>query len=119
MGFKNLKVTDATKDELITYFFQPKGFGGGYRIPALKDEFLLWLYKKRSGELYEGVNSAIEESQSAMHQYLDYVKQANAEKDIEKKLALFDKANKAYERYEKAEARYKKLDKKYEELTEV
>lgn len=35
------KITDATKDELIQYFFGVEGFGGGHRVPADKDRFLM------------------------------------------------------------------------------
>lgn len=33
---KELTIQDATKDELIQYFFTPDGFGGGFRIPAAR-----------------------------------------------------------------------------------
>ena len=109
---KKLTIDDATKEELIQYFFTPDGFGGGFRIPAAKDNFLLWLKQKRDEELLDAQEASIDASQKALHEYIDLVKQMNDEKDIEKKLAIAEKANKAYERYEKAEKRYRGIEKK-------
>ena len=109
---KELTIQDATKDELIQYFFTPDGFGGGFRIPAAKDSFLLWLKQKRDGELLDAQEASIDASQKALHEYIDLVKQMNDEKDIEEKLAIAEKANKAYERYEQAEKRYRSIEKK-------
>ena len=102
MSKKNLTIADATKAELIQYFFQPDSFGGGFRIPAPKDKFLLWLKKKRD----------IEASQKALHEYIELVKQMDDEKDLDKKLAIAEKANEAYARFERAEKRYTAIDKK-------
>lgn len=109
---KKLTVDDATKDELIQYFFQPEGFGGGYRIPAMVDKFLIWLQHKRNGDLLNATEALIDESQKALSDYIDLVKQMNDEPDLDKKLEIAELANKAYERYEIAEKRYASLDKK-------
>lgn len=109
---KELTIQDATKDELIQYFFTPDGFGGGFRIPAAKDSFLLWLKQKRDGELLDAIDTSIDASQKALHEYIELVHQMNDEKDIDKKLEIAEKANQAYERYEKAEKRQAKLEKK-------
>ena len=109
---KELAIQDATKDELIQYFFTPSGFGGGNTIPCRQDSFLLWLKQKRDGELLDAQEASIDASQKALHEYIDLVKQMNDEKDIEKKLVIGEKANKAYERYEKAEKRYRSIEKK-------
>lgn len=109
---KRLTVDDATKEELIQYFFQPEGFGGGYRIPAMVDQFLIWLQQKRTGELITAQEQTIDASQKALHEYIQFVKEANEEPDIDRKLTLFEKANKAYDRYEKANKAYDRLDKK-------
>ena len=111
MKTKNLSVYDATKEELIQYFFQPQGFGGGYRIPAMKDNFLLWLQRKRTGELITAQEATIDASEKALKEYIQYVKEANDEPDLDKKLELFEKANKAYKRYEAANKNYNSLDK--------
>lgn len=108
-----MTVNDATKEELIQYFFNP--LAGGNRIPADKDRFLLWLKQKRDGELLDVMDQSAEASQKALHEYIDFVKQANNEKDIERKLELFEKANEAYKRYEKLEKAYEKANKKLEE----
>lgn len=109
---KKLTIEDATKAELIQYFFTPSGFGGGNTIPCRQDNFLLWLKQKRDGELLDAQKASIDASQKALHEYVDLVKQMNDEKDIEKKLTIAEKANKAYERYEQAEKRYRSIDKK-------
>ena len=101
-----LKVSDATKDELIQYFFGVEGLGGGYRIAADKERFLLWLTRKRSDALLTAGESALEASQKALKEYIDYVKQANDTKDLDEKLRLLNKANKAYERHEKFDKLY-------------
>lgn len=106
-----LSVYDATKEELIQYFFQPDCFGGGYRIPAMKDEFLIWLQQKRNKELLDAQDTAIEDSQRHLKEYVRLVKLANDTADIEEKLNIFDQANKAYQRYELAEKHYQALDK--------
>lgn len=109
---KKLTVDDATKEELIQYFFQPEGIGGGYRIPARVDKFLLWLEQKRTGELIAAQEQTIDASQKALHEYIQFVKEANDETDIDRKITLFDKANKAYTQYEKANKAYDSLEKK-------
>ena len=106
---KELTIQDATKDELIQYFFTPDGFGGGFRIPAAKDSFLLWLKQKRDGELLDAIDTSIDASQKALHEYIELVKQMNDEKDIDRKLEIVEKADKAYERYEKAEKAARRL----------
>ena len=112
MAEQRLTVDDAAKEELIQYFFQPEGFGGGYRIPARVDQFLLWLQQKRTGELITARKQTIDASQKALHEYIQFVKEANEEPDIDRKLMPFEKANKAYDRYEKANKAYDRLDKK-------
>lgn len=119
MSKKKLTIQDATKEELIQYFFMPDGFGGGYRIPAMKDQFLLWLQKKRSGELLNASEASLEESQRALHEYLDCVKKMNDSTDLDKKLEWAEKGNKAYERYEKANKAYDKFSKAADEVWDV
>ena len=114
MSKKKLTVYDATKEELIQYLFSP--FDGGFRIPEQADRFLLWLRKKRADELLKSYEDATEESNKALKQYIGFVKQANEESDIDKKLELLSKANTAYERYEKMEKIAEKTDKKLEDV---
>lgn len=113
MSKKNLTIADATKAELIQYFFQPDSFGGGFRIPAPKDKFLLWLKKKRDRELLDACDASADVCQKALHEYVELITQMNEEKDLDKKLAISEKANEAYERYEKAEKRYRVLNMKF------
>lgn len=114
---KKLTVYDATKEELIQYFFHP--IEGGFRIPSQEDRFIIWLQQKRSGELLKVYEDAAEESRKALHEYIDYVKQANNEKNLDLKLSLFEKANKAYQRYEKMEKIAEKTNKKLEESLRI
>lgn len=109
---KKLSVYDATKEELIQYFFQPDCFGGGYRIPTMKDKFLMWLKKKRDKELLDAHDTAIGDSQRHLKEYVRLIKLANDTADIDKKLEIFDQANKAYQRWELAEKHYQALDKR-------
>lgn len=83
-----LKVSDATKEELIQYFFTEDTFGGGHRIRADKDRFLIWLTQKRAGKLREAQNAAMDTEQESLRKYIETVKAFNEEKDIDKKLQL-------------------------------
>ena len=109
MSKKELTVYDATKEELIQYFFHP--IDGGFKVPSDVKRFLIWLEDKRTGELLEAQSLTIESSQKYLHEYIELVKQANNEPELEKKMLIFEKANKAYKLYEKAEKDYKKIDK--------
>lgn len=106
------KIEDATKEELIQYFFGVEGFGGGYRIHADKDRFLIWLDRKRTDALLDAQEAATEAAQKSLERYIQCIKEANDEKDIEKKLLLFEKANAAYKKYEEYNRQYDLLDKK-------
>lgn len=114
-----LTINDATKEELLTYFFTPDGFGGGTRLGADKERFLIWLSRRRANALIDAQKQTIEASQKALSEYIEYVKQANAEKDIDRKLELFEKANAAYTRYERANKKYDDLDKKVNDALEL
>jgi hypothetical protein len=116
---KKYTLKDATKDELIQYFFTCDTFGGGYRIQADKERFLMWLQQKRAGELIDAQEASIDASQKALDEYVSYVKQANDEKDIDKKLDILDKANEAYKRYEKFNKRYDSIDKKLKDTLDL
>lgn len=116
---KKLTLKDATKEELIQYFFICDTFSGGYRIQADKERFLLWLQQKRAGELLDAQEASIDASQKALGEYVSYIKQANDEKDIDKKLDILDKANEAYKRYEKFNKRYDSIDKKLKDALDL
>ena len=110
MSSKKLTVYDATKDELIEFFFDQRKVEG----VLARERFLSWLWKKRNDELLDAQSTAIDASQRYLSQYVTLLKQATEEPDLEKKMIIFDKANKAYSMYEKAEKDYEKLDKKLE-----
>lgn len=114
-----LKISDATKEELIQYFFTEETFGGGHRIRADKDRFLLWLAKKRAGKLMEAQNAAMDTEQESLRKYIDAVKAFNEEKDIDKKLQLAETANYYYEKYESAGKRAAQLDKKINKIYDL
>jgi len=110
---KNLTVNDATKEELIQYFFVPEGMGGGFRIPAMKDSFLLWLNKKRNGELLTAYEQSSEAMQQSLHEYIRLIREANDEPDIEKKIAKLNEADEAYVRYEKIRKHHEKTGNRF------
>lgn len=110
---KKLTLDDATKEELITYFFNP--ISGGFRLGCDKDRFLIWLQQKRTMELLDAQEASIDDSQKHLAEYVRLVKRANDTEDINEKLIIFDQANKAYGRYELAEKRCAKLGKKVDD----
>lgn len=114
---KKYKLTDATKEELIEYFFNP--ITGGSRIGADKERFLIWLSQKRAGALLDAQDHTIEASQRFLREYIDLLKEANNEHDINKKLELFEKSNAAYEKYEQSEKKYWKLDEKLKKEIDI
>ena len=101
---RKLTLKDATKEELIQYFFSPECVGGGFRIQADKEKdkekFLLWLQQKRAGELMDAQEANFDASQKALDEYIFYIRRANAEEDFGKKIDILKRANEAYERYE-------------------
>ena len=96
---KKYTMEDATKDDLIEYFFN--SISGGFRIPAAEDQFLLWLQRKRSGILLESYETATEAAQKALQEYVRLVHEFIDEPDIDKKIALHEEADRQYERYQK------------------
>lgn len=114
----SLKVQDATKEELIQYFFLADACGGGARIPEAKDSFLLWLKKKRADELLKAGEAALEASQKALQDYISFVKRANDSNDIEEKINFIGAADSAYKRYKKFQKVYETESKKLESVYE-
>lgn len=113
---KKLTVQDATKQELLEFMFKPAGMGGGFAIPVPKDKFILWLQKKRGKEFIGSAEEAAEASNKALKSYIDFVRQANDEPDLDKKMALLQKGNEAYEKYVKYSKEYDRFSKKAEEV---
>lgn len=113
---KKLTIQDATKQELIEFMFAPAGMGGGFTIPVPQDSFILWLQKKRGKEYMDSADAAAEALNKALKSYIDFVRQANDEPDLDKKMALLQKGNEAYEKYEKYSKEYERLFKKAEEV---
>jgi len=106
------KITDATKQELIDYFFGVEGLVVGYRIPADKDRFLIWLARKRADALIDTSKTAIEESQKALKEYISFVQQAIDTENLAEKSALYEKADNVFKRYEKYNRKYDLIEKK-------
>lgn len=119
MSKKKLTINDATKEELIQYFFTTDYFGGGYRIQTNKERFLIWLENKRTDALLTENETLTEAIDKALQMYIEYVKQANAEKDLAEKLKLFDKANRAYKRYESLNKKWDAINKKLDEHYDI
>lgn len=106
----NITMDDVTKEELIQYFFVPDGCGGGFRIPADKVEFLVWVENKRNGTLLEAGQTAQDAAMKNLNEYVRLIKKANDESDTVKKLRIFDEANAAYKRYERFMAQADKVN---------
>lgn len=115
---KKLTLKDATKEELIQYFFSPECVGGGYRIQADKERFLIWLEQKRAGELMDAQEANYDASQKALEEYILYIRYANTEKDLGKKLEIFSRADEAYRRYETINKRIESIEKKLKKMGE-
>lgn len=103
------KVDEATKEELILYFFAPE-FNGADHIRASKDRFINWVNHRRTESLLKVQGKLIEDSDTALKEYIRLLKEAGEEKDIDRKLAIYEEANKAYALYEKYEKDYRKVD---------
>lgn len=116
---KKLTLRDATKEELLQYFFSCYGCGGGFVIPMDKERFLWWLQQKRKDELRNAQEASMDASQKSLKEYIEYLKQANDEKDIERKLELLKKADKAYKRYENYNNKTDKLDDKIKDAMDL
>ena len=65
--------------------------------------------------MLNAVERTIDASEKFLHQYIDFVKQANDEPDIDKKFELFNKANEAYKKYELSNKKYDSLNRKLDE----
>lgn len=115
MKTKNLTLQDVTKDELINYFFTPSGLGGGFDIPAQVDQFLVWVGRIRREKLNGAYNEATTSAIEALKKYVELTKQSLDEKDINKSLALMNKADKYYAIWEKAMKKGQKFEKQMEE----
>ena len=116
MSNKKLTIYDATKQELIEFMFKPAGMGGGFQIPVPQDSFILWLQKRRGKIYLNSADEAAGAADKALNSYIDFVRQANDEPDLDKKMALLTKGNEAYEKYEKYSKEYERLFKKAEEV---
>ena len=114
-----LKVSDATKEELIQYFFREDEFEGGYRIGADRDRFLLWLAKKRAGKLMEAQEAAMNTEQESLRKYIETLKAFNEEKDIDKKLELAQKGSEYYMQYKRAAKQEEQLNKKLDTIYDL
>lgn len=101
---------DVTKDELIEYFFNP--LAGGHRIPADKERFFIWVKRHREGIMIDTQEECAEEAHKSFREYIEWLRKANDEKDLDKKIELHKKANAAYERYEKLNKEYDRLSDK-------
>ena len=102
---KKLTLKDATKEELIQYFFT-------YKKRADEETFLMWLFQKREGELIDAQDASIDAAQKALDEYISYIRQANNEQDAEKKLEFLCKASEEYKRYDKFNKRCNSMEKK-------
>lgn len=99
---KPLTIWDATKEELIIYFFNP--MSGGFQIGADQKKFLLWLENRRremNFKIYSGVHDA---AMNALDQSVKLLEQAKAETNEMKRTDILTAARRYYKQYEKLQA---------------
>lgn len=103
---KPLTIQDATKAELIEYFFSP--ISGGFRIGADQQKFLLWLENHRREKNYESYSEAQDAALKALGQYVKVLEQAEKEPDDTKRNDLLTAAGKYFKQYEKLQGQAEK-----------
>lgn len=99
---KPLTIQDATKAELIEYFFSP--ISGGFRIGADQLKFLLWLENHRREKNYKKYSDLQDAATESLDQYVELLEQAKDEPDGAKKLDILTAANRYFKQYEKLQA---------------
>lgn len=115
---KKLTLKDATKEELLQYFFGRRESGGGFVIPMDKERFLVWLKNKKTHELTNAQEESMNASQKVLEEYIGYLKQASDKKDTKEKIEIYRKANKVYKRYETINKRIESIEKKLKKMGE-
>lgn len=122
MKTKNLTISDATKEELLEYFFVPEGMGGGFTITgpitAPQDRFLLWLKTRRAKECLDAMDKATDKGLVALKESVRLTKKAATETDVDKLISLSAKANELYKTFEKYDKEAQMYMKKADEVWE-
>ena len=103
---KPLTIQDATKAELIEYFFSP--ISGGFRIGVDRQSFLLWLERHRREKAFKRYSDAVDAATESLDQYLKLLKRAKEEPDDMKRLDILTAAGRYYKQYEKLQAQAEK-----------
>lgn len=104
---KPLTIQDATKAELIEYFFSP--ISGGFRIGADQLKFLLWLENHRREKAIKSYSDVQDAALKALDQSIELLEKAKAEPNEMKKFELATEAERLYKRYEELQAQANKL----------
>ena len=99
---KPLTIQDATKAELIEYFFSP--ISGGFRIGADRQKFLLWLENHRREKAFKSYSDVQDAATKALDQHIKMLEQAIKEPDDMKRLDILTAAGRYYKQYEKLQA---------------
>lgn len=110
---KGLKLTDATKSELLEYFFAPICEGREH-LQYNEDRFLIWLNYKRNKEIIDEKSNLAEKSHDLLEEFIELSKQITLEDDSDVKMKLIKRSNKLWDEVQKLESKQKKLDKKDE-----
>lgn len=118
MKTKNLTISDATKEELLEYFFKPEGMGGGFTITAPQDKFLLWLKTRRAKECLDAMDKATNKGLVALKESVRLNKEAATETDVDKLISLSAKADELYRTFEKYDKEAQMYMKKADEVWE-
>ena len=105
-GKKPLTIQDATKAELIEYFFSP--ISGGFRIGADQQKFLLWLENRRREKKYKKYSDLQDAATESLDQYVELLERAKDEPDDMKRLTILTAADRYYRQYEKLQAQAEK-----------
>lgn len=103
---KPLTIQDATKAELIEYFFSP--ISGGFRIGADQQKFLLWLENHRREKNYKKYSDLQDAATESLDQYVNLLERAKKEPDDMKRLDILTVAGKYFKQYEKLQAQAEK-----------
>lgn len=106
---KRLTLKECTKEELIAWLTSPRAFGAG-------EACLRFIEDRRFGMLSNSIDEAIEQSQVEIRKYIDYIKKANNESDLDKKIALLKEADRHYKLHEQYDRDYERLSKRQDEF---
>ncbi len=111
---KPLTIQDATKAELIEYFFSP--ISGGFRIGADRLKFLLWLENHRREKAFKSYSDVQDAASNCLEQHIKLIGKAKSETNSMERVDLLTEADRFYKRYEELMEQANKLYEAYERI---